>query len=39
MDKIGIGWAYVSENGKKYVNAALDAGRLSQGDMVYKFEK
>ena len=39
MDKIGIGWAYVSETGKKYVNQALDAGRLSQGEMVYKFEK
>lgn len=39
MEKIGIGWAFVSEIGKKYVNAALDAGRLSQGDMVYRFEK
>ena len=39
MEKIGIGWAYVSDIGKKYVNAALDAGRLSQGDMVHRFEK
>ena len=39
MDKIGIGWAYVSEIGKKYVNQALDANRLSQGELVYKFEK
>ena len=38
-NKIGIGWAYVSDVGKKYVNAALDAGRLSQGDMVHRFEK
>ena len=39
MEKIGIGWAYVSDVGKKYVNAALDAGRLSQGEMVHRFEK
>ncbi len=39
MEKIGIGWAYVSDVGRKYVNAALDAGRLSQGEMVHRFEK
>lgn len=39
MDKIGVGYAYVSEYEKKYVNEALDAGRLSQGDMVHRFEK
>lgn len=39
MEKIGVGYAYISETGKKYVNAALDANRLSQGDMIYKFEK
>ena len=37
--KIGIGGVYVSDIGKKYVNQALDSGRLSQGEMVYKFEK
>ena len=37
--KIGTGCVYISERGKKYVNQALDAGRLSQGEMVYKFEK
>ena len=39
MDKIGVGYAYISEKGKEYVNQALDANRLSQGEMVYKFEK
>lgn len=39
MDKIGVGYAYVSDKEKKYVNEALDAGRLSQGDMVNRFEK
>lgn len=39
MNKIGVGYAYVSDIEKKYVNEALDAGRLSQGDMVNKFER
>lgn len=39
MEKIGVGYAYVSEAEKKYVNEALDAGRLSQGEMVNRFEK
>lgn len=36
---MGVGYAYVGELEKKYVNMALDAGRLSQGEFVYKFEK
>jgi dTDP-4-amino-4,6-dideoxygalactose transaminase len=36
--KIGVGHALVGELEKKYVNMALDAGRLSQGEFVYKFE-
>lgn len=36
--KIGVGHASVTELEKKYVNMALDAGRLSQGDFVYTFE-
>ena len=39
MDKIGVGYAYVSDIEKKYVNEALDASRLSQGRMVHDFEK
>lgn len=39
MEKIGVGYAYVSDIEKRYVNEALDAGRLSQGDMVNRFEK
>ena len=39
MEKIGVGYAYVSNIEKKYVNEALDASRLSQGDMVNRFEK
>ncbi len=39
FNKIGIGGVYIGENGRKYVNQALDARRLSQGEMVYKFEK
>lgn len=39
MDKIGVGYAYVSDIEKKYVNEALDASRLSQGQMVHRFEK
>ncbi len=38
-NKIGVGGVYIGDNGKKYVNQALDAGRLSAGKMVYKFEK
>ena len=38
MEKIGVGYAYVSDAEKRYVNEALDAGRLSQGKMVHKFE-
>ena len=39
MNKIGVGGVYISETGKKYVNEALDAQRLSAGEMVYKFER
>ena len=39
MEKIGVGYAYVSDKEKKYVNEALDAERLSQGEMVHRFEK
>ena len=39
LRKIGIGGVYVGESGRRYVNKALNAGRLSQGEMVYKFEK
>ncbi len=39
MEKIGVGYAYVSDIEKKYVNEALDASRLSQGKMVAAFEK
>ena len=38
-EKIGVGHASVGELEKKYVNMALDAGRLSQGEFVYRFEK
>ncbi len=38
MEKIGVGYAYVSDAEKRYVNEALDSGRLSQGKMVHKFE-
>lgn len=37
-NKIGVGHASVTELEKKYVNMALDAGRLSQGDFVHQFE-
>lgn len=37
--KLGVGHAHVGELGRKYVNEALDAGRLSQGEFVYRFEK
>ena len=39
MDKIGVGYAYVSEIEKRYVNEALDDSRLSQGRFVHEFEK
>lgn len=39
MDKIGVGYALVTELEKKYVNMALDSGRLSPGPFVQKFEK
>ncbi|BCR06706.1 GDP-perosamine synthase [Desulfuromonas versatilis] len=38
-NKIGVGHASIGDLEKKYVNLALDAGRLSQGEFVYKFEK
>ena len=38
MEMIGVGYAYVSDAEKRYVNEALDSGRLSQGKMVHKFE-
>ncbi len=39
MDKIGVGFASVTELEKKYVLDALDNERLSQGKYVNKFEK
>lgn len=39
QNKIGIGWAFISDNGKRRVQEILEANRLSQGTMVYKFEK
>ena len=39
MDKIGVGFASVTEIEKKYVLDALDSGRLSQSKYVAKFEK
>ncbi len=39
MEKIGVGYALVTEAEKRYVNEALNASRLSQGDMVNRFEK
>lgn len=38
MDKIGVGYALVTDLEKKYVNMALDSGRLSPGPFVHKFE-
>lgn len=38
MDKIGVGFASVTELEKKYVMDALDNERLSQGKYVRKFE-
>ncbi|HVJ47840.1 DegT/DnrJ/EryC1/StrS family aminotransferase [Desulfitobacterium sp.] len=37
--KIGVGHASIGDLEKKYVNMALEAGRLSQGEFVNKFEK
>lgn len=39
MDKIGVGYASVTELEKKYVMDALDSQRLSQGRYVARFEK
>jgi dTDP-4-amino-4,6-dideoxygalactose transaminase len=39
MNKIGVGYASVTELEKKYVLDALDSQRLSQGKYVAKFEK
>lgn len=39
MDKIGVGYALVTDLEKKYVNMALDSGRLSPGPFVQKFER
>ncbi len=39
MNKIGVGYASVTELEKKYVIDALDNQRLSQGKYVAKFEK
>lgn len=39
QDKIGVGYASVSEIGKRYVLEALDSQRLSQGKFVSTFEK
>lgn len=38
MHKIGVGYALVTDLEKKYVNMALDAGRLSPGPFVHQFE-
>ena len=39
MDKIGVGYASVTDIEKKYVLDALDSQRLSQGKYVARFEK
>lgn len=39
MDKIGVGYAFISDTGKRLVNELLESNRLSQGPMVRKFEK
>ena len=39
MDKIGVGYASVTDIEKKYVMDALDNERLSQGKYVAKFER
>lgn len=38
MRKIGVGYALVTDLEKKYVNMALDSGRLSPGIFVQQFE-
>lgn len=38
-NKIGVGWAFISDTGKRLVNEILNANRLSQGPLVHKFEK
>lgn len=37
--KIGVGHAHVGAAEKKYINMALEEGRLSQGQFVYEFER
>lgn len=39
MDKIGVGYASITDLEKKYVMEALDSKRLSQGKFVATFEK
>ena len=39
VNKIGVGYALITDLEKKYVNLALDSGRLSPGPFVQKFEK
>lgn len=39
MDKIGVGYASITDIEKKYVMDALDSERLSQGKYVAEFEK
>lgn len=39
MNKVGVGYASVTDLEKKYVMDALDSQRLSQGKYVAKFEK
>lgn len=39
VNKIGVGYALITDLEKKYVNMALDSGRLSSGPFVQKFEK
>ena len=39
MDKIGVGYASVTDIEKKYVMDALDNQRLSQGKYVNRFER
>lgn len=39
MDKIGVGYAFISDTGKRLVKELLESNRLSQGPMVRKFEK
>lgn len=37
--KIGVGHAYIGRAEREYVNQALDAGRLSAGEFVFRFER